>query len=33
MADEGEVNIGQLAREQYGSGNVVLVGFGTYRGR
>lgn len=26
------VNLGQLAREQAGRGNVVLVGFGTYEG-
>jgi erythromycin esterase len=32
MADAGHVNIGQLARERYGAGQVVLVGFGTYRG-
>ncbi|HEY2672917.1 MAG TPA: erythromycin esterase family protein [Rugosimonospora sp.] len=32
MADAGEVNIGQLARERYGSDRVVLVGFGTHRG-
>ena len=31
MGDAGEVNIGQLAREQYGD-DVVLVGFSTYRG-
>ena len=29
MADAGEVNIGQLARERYGADEVVLVGFGT----
>jgi erythromycin esterase-like protein len=32
MADAGEVNIGQLARERHGPGQVVLVGFGTHRG-
>jgi len=32
MADEGEVNVGQLARERYGEQNTVLVGFGTYQG-
>jgi erythromycin esterase len=32
MADAGEVNIGQLARERYGADHVVLVGFGTHRG-
>lgn len=32
MAELGEVNIGQLARERYGRDRVVLVGFGTYRG-
>lgn len=32
MADLGEVNIGQLARERYGRDQVVLVGFGTYQG-
>jgi erythromycin esterase-like protein len=32
MADAGEVNIGQLARERYGPDRVVLVGFGTHRG-
>jgi len=32
MASDGMVNIGQLARERYGEANVVLVGFGTYRG-
>ncbi|MEV8503592.1 erythromycin esterase family protein [Actinoplanes sp. NPDC051475] len=28
----GEVTIGQLARERYGSGHVLLVGFGGHRG-
>lgn len=32
MADVGEVNIGQLARERFGTEDVVLVGFGTYHG-
>jgi erythromycin esterase len=32
MADAGEVNIGQLARERYGPERVVLVGFGTHAG-
>jgi erythromycin esterase len=32
MADSGEVNIGQLGREAYGDGDVVLVGFGCHRG-
>jgi len=32
MADDGMVNIGQLARDRYGRGEVVLVGFGSYRG-
>jgi len=32
MAAAGMVNIGQLAREQYGEQNVVLVGFGSYQG-
>jgi erythromycin esterase len=32
MADAGEVNIGQLARERYGEEGAVLVGFGTHRG-
>jgi erythromycin esterase len=32
MADDGMVNVGQLAREAYGRGNVALVGFGSYRG-
>jgi erythromycin esterase len=33
MADDGSVNIGQLARERYGEDQTVLVGFGSYRGR
>jgi erythromycin esterase-like protein len=32
MADRGEVNLGQLARERYGQNEAVLVGFGTYQG-
>lgn len=32
MVDEGEVNLGQLARERYGDKDTVLIGFGTYRG-
>jgi erythromycin esterase-like protein len=32
MADAGAVNIGQLARERYGTDHVVLVGFGSHRG-
>ena len=32
MAEEGMVNVGQLARERYGEEKVVLVGFGSYRG-
>jgi erythromycin esterase-like protein len=32
MADEGEVNIGQLVRERHGDEGVVLAGFGSYRG-
>lgn len=33
MKRAGMVNIGQLAREQYGGDQVYLVGFGSYRGR
>jgi erythromycin esterase-like protein len=33
MAQSGEVNLGQLARERYGTKDTVLVGFGTHRGR
>src|SRR5262249_14392101 len=33
MTDEGEVNIGQLVRERHGEEGVVLVGFGSHRGR
>jgi erythromycin esterase-like protein len=32
MADDGMVNLGQLARERYGDPGVVLVGFGSHRG-
>jgi erythromycin esterase-like protein len=32
MKRAGMVNIGQLAREQYGVNKVYLVGFGSYRG-
>lgn len=32
MARRGMVNTGQLAREEYGTDDVVLVGFGSYRG-
>ena len=32
MADDGMVNIGQLARERYGDRDTVLVGFGSHRG-
>src|SRR5207253_10109793 len=32
MADEGEVNVGQLVRERHDDEGVVLVGFGSYRG-
>lgn len=32
MADAGMVNIGQLAREQYGNDEVVLVGFASHHG-
>lgn len=32
MAQSGEVNIGQLARERYGEKDAVLVGFGTHQG-
>jgi len=32
MADEGMVNIGQLARERHADEGVVLVGFGSHRG-
>lgn len=32
MANEGQVNIGGLAREKWGEDQVSLIGFGTYRG-
>ena len=32
MAEEGMTNVGQLLRERHGNGDVVLVGFGGYRG-
>ncbi|MFW3172496.1 erythromycin esterase family protein [Geodermatophilus sp. CPCC 206100] len=32
MADAGMVNVGQLLRERHGASDVVLVGFGGYRG-
>lgn len=32
MAKEGQVNIGGLARQEWGQANVALVGFGTYQG-
>jgi erythromycin esterase len=32
MADDGMVNIGQLARDRYGEDDTVLVGFGSNRG-
>jgi erythromycin esterase-like protein len=32
MADDDMVNLGQLARDRYGRGDVALVGFGSYRG-
>ena len=32
MAEAGMVNIGQLAREQYGENNVYLAGFGSFKG-
>jgi erythromycin esterase len=33
MADDGRVNVGQLARERHGGEGVVLVGFAGHRGR
>ncbi|WP_245959791.1 erythromycin esterase family protein [Prauserella flavalba] len=33
MAEAGEVNLGQLARERHGSADTVLVGFGSHHGR
>ena len=32
MEDAGMVNVGRLARERYGEEDVVIVGFGSYRG-
>jgi erythromycin esterase-like protein len=32
MADDGMVNVGQLAREEFGEQNVFAVGFGSYQG-
>lgn len=32
MVEAGQVNIGGLAREQWGTENVSLIGFGTYQG-
>ena len=32
QARHGEVTIGELARERYGAGQVVLIGFGSHRG-
>ena len=32
MKRAGLLNVGQLAREQYGEDDVVLVGFGSYKG-
>ena len=32
MAEEGMYNIGGLSRKQFGADNVVLVGFGSYKG-
>jgi erythromycin esterase-like protein len=32
MANAGMVNVGQLARERHGTDDVVIVGFGGYRG-
>jgi len=32
MADDGMVNVGQLAREHFGEQETVLVGFGSHRG-
>ena len=33
MKKSGMINIGQLAREEYGENNVYLVGFGSYSGK
>jgi erythromycin esterase len=32
MIDEGMYNIGELSRKQFGKDDVVLIGFGTYKG-
>jgi erythromycin esterase len=32
MLEQGQVNIGGLAREKWGAENIALVGFGTYQG-
>lgn len=32
MADDGMVNVGQLAREMYGPDSVAIVGFGSHHG-
>jgi erythromycin esterase len=32
MADRGAINLGQLARERHGEGDVALVGFGSHSG-
>jgi erythromycin esterase len=33
MADDGMINVGQLVREGHAEEGVILVGFGSYRGR
>jgi erythromycin esterase-like protein len=33
MAREGQVNLGGLARQKWGSDQVALLGFGTYEGK
>ncbi|WP_229971281.1 erythromycin esterase family protein [Pontibacter harenae] len=32
MVDNGEINVGQLVRKEYGQDNVFIVGFGSYSG-
>jgi erythromycin esterase-like protein len=32
MAQAGQTNVGELARKEYGEGNVFIVGFGSYQG-
>ncbi|MFC6998015.1 erythromycin esterase family protein [Rufibacter roseus] len=32
MASSGEVNVGQLVRQEYGQENVFIIGFGSYQG-